>query len=87
MTTLDVSDAQKSLAVGGERLWSRGRGSVCSGMRACWLAGLARSFQDPAARYFMALRGSQVTCPRVGCSCHGPVSFQVSLFLKCHGGP
>lgn len=32
------------------------------------LAWLARSFQDPAARYFMALRGSQVTC-RLFVSC------------------
>lgn len=48
------------------------------------LAWLARSFQDPAARYFMALRGSQVTC-RLFVSCPS-FTFQVRLFWRCHGG-
>jgi hypothetical protein len=55
-------------------------------MRACWLAGLARSFQNPAARYFMALRGSpsHMSVVRVMV----PVSFFRSVFFgSAMGGP
>jgi hypothetical protein len=71
----------ESLAVGSER-WVV---AVVEVVVCALLAGLARSFQDPAARYFMALRGSQVTC-RLFVS-WSRFLFRSVFFLKCHGGP
>jgi hypothetical protein len=74
----------ESWTVGGERFVV----AVVGVFAVVVVCALARSFQNPAARYFMALRGSQVTCRFVRVMVLFRLSGQAFFFLEVPwGGP